>query len=201
MKKVTLVVACFVFFLSVPMSRSNAQMMGDMRQGGMGMMRGMGGGMMGAEHPVWGMLMELKLNDHQRDKIRTARQKATKEMIRKSADIRIAQLELKDLLDKDPVDMKAVEAKLRHIEKMRTDMRLSLIKAVEEVKATLTPEQKKQLKEMLETSPRMGMMRGCDCGMMGCAGCGMMRGMMREKGEMMMRQRPMDEMMMQEEKE
>ncbi len=201
MKKVALAVVCLAFFLSFPMTGSDAQMMGEMRQGGMGMMHGMGGGMMEAEHPVWKMMMELKLDDHQREKVKAIKRKAMKDMIRKSADLRIAQLELKDLLDKDSVDMKAVEAKLRHIEKMRTDMHLSLIKAVEEVKAILTPEQKKKLREMLETSPRMGMMRGCDCGMMGCAGSEMMRGMMQEKGEMMMRQRPMDEMMMPQEKE
>ena len=66
-----------------------------------------------------------------------------KEKIRRTADMRIAQIELKDLLSQDPVDMKAVEAKVKQLEAMRTEMQLSHIKAMEECKAKLTPEQRK----------------------------------------------------------
>jgi len=48
-----------------------------------------------------------------------------KEMIKRRADKQIAKLELKDILGKDPVDMRAVEAKLKEIEAIETDMHLS----------------------------------------------------------------------------
>ena len=69
-----------------------------------------------------------------------------------------------------------VEAKMKQLESMRTEMRLSHLKAMEEIKAKLTPEQRKEFREMLEERPMMrgmGMMRGH---MRGMGGTGMMRG-------------------------
>ncbi len=43
--------------------------------------------------------------------------------------------------------MKAVEASLKKAESVRTDLKLSHIRAREEIKAILTPEQRKKLKE------------------------------------------------------
>ena len=65
----------------------------------------------------------------------------------------VAHIELKDLLDKDPVNMKAVEAKLKQIETIETGMYLSLIRARQEVKSKLAPEQRKKFKDMLEMEP------------------------------------------------
>lgn len=167
------------------MSSSDAQMCGCMGEGmhhggmtgGMGMMRGMDG-MMGAGHPMWKILKGLNLDDQQRESLRAIKNSAMKNMIRKSADLRIAQLEQKELLGKDHVDMNAVEAKLKQIEKLRTDMHLSLIKAMEEAKASLTSEQRKEFRRKLEAGPRMGgkMMGDCDCGIKGCGSGHMMGG-------------------------
>ncbi len=83
--------------------------------------------------------------------------------------MRIAHIELKDLLAKDPMDMKAVEAKVKQSEALRTEMHLSHLKAMEEVKASLTPEQKKKFREMVAAGPAMmrgkGMTRCKDCPM------------------------------------
>ena len=95
--------------------------------------------------------------------------------------MQIARIDLRDLLDKEHVDMKAVESKLKTIESLETDIRLSRIKAFEEIKSELTPDQRKKLKEMIEKS---SMMRGM--GMMQGKGCGMMGGMMQHsEGGMM----------------
>lgn len=152
-------------------------MMGGMEHQGMGMMEGMkheGMGMMGEDHPMWKHLMGLGLDEKQKEAIKEIRGRLMKDTIRKKADKQIAQIEMKDLLDKDPVDMKAVEAKLKQREAIETDIHLSHIKAMEEVKAKLTPEQRKKMKEMIG----MGMMGGM--GMM--QGCGMMGGMMEHGG-------------------
>lgn len=120
----------------------------------------------GAEHLMWEHLTGLGLDEKQREAIKEIKSRVIKEAIRKRADERIAGIELKDLLDKDPIDMKAVEAKLKQIEIIKTKMHLSLIMAIEEVKSKLTPEQRKNFKEMLEMKPdigpfmRGGMMRG-----------------------------------------
>lgn len=126
--------------------------------------------MMDDKHPAWKHLMGLDLDEKQKAGVREIRSRVMKEMIKKRADEHVAGIELKDLLDKDPVDMKAVEAKLKQIEKVKTEMHLSLIRAREEVKSKLTPEQREKFKETPETGP---MMEGRD--MMG----GMMHGGMR----------------------
>lgn len=134
------------------MRHHGMEMMERMKHEGMGMMEGT----MGEDHPMWKHLMGLGLDEEQKEAIREIKHRLMKETIKKRADKKIAHLEMKDLLEKDPVDMNAVEAKLRQIEAIETDIRLSHIKAMEEVKAKLTPEQKKKMKEMIEMGPMMG---------------------------------------------
>lgn len=149
-------------------------MMNGMGQRGMGMMHGMGGMqgggmMMDDDHPMWKHLLSLGLDDKQKDALKALHSKTMKEMAKKRAEMQIAGIELKDLLDKDTVDMKAVEASAKKKESLKTDMFLMHIKAHEEMKSLLTPDQRKRLKEMMEGG----------CG----AGCGMMGSMMHGDGE------------------
>ena len=157
------------------MGGSGGGMQGGMMEGmghkGMGMMHGMGGMqgggmMMDDDHPMWKQLMGLGLDEKQKEALRALRSKTMKYMLKKRADKQIAGIELKDLLDKDPVDMKAVEASVKKSESLRTEMFLAHIKAREEMKSLLTPDQRKRLKEMMEGGP------GAGCNMMG----GMMQG-------------------------
>ena len=111
--------------------------------------------MMDDEHPLWRHLAGLGLDEKQKTEVKEIRSRVTKEMIKKRAEAHLARIEMRDLLDKELVDMKAVEAKLKQIEKAKTEMRLSLIRAREEVKSKLTPEQRKKFKEALEMRPVM----------------------------------------------
>ncbi|HUI45928.1 MAG TPA: Spy/CpxP family protein refolding chaperone [Nitrospirota bacterium] len=147
-------------------SMQEGGMMGGMGHHDMGMMHGMGGMqgggmMMGDDHPMWKHLMSLGLDDKQKDAIKAIRSKTMKDMIRAMADKQIAGIELKDLLDKDPVDMKSVEALVRKNESLKTEMFLAHLKAREEIKSLLTPDQRKRLKEMMEAG------HGESCSMMG----------------------------------
>ncbi len=118
---------------------------------------GMGHGMMmDDEHFLWRRIMALGLEEKQRGEVEKIRDSVMKEMIKKRADAQVAEIDLKELLDQDAVDMKRVEAKLKQIETVKTEMRLSLIKAREEVKSILTPEQRKKFKEPPEMGPMMG---------------------------------------------
>jgi len=107
-------------------------------------------------HMMWRKLMSLGLDEKQMDVIKAIHSRAMKDTIRKKADIEVSGIELRELLRKDPVDMSAVEAKLKKTEAMRTDLRLTHIKAMVEIRAVLTPEQRKQFKA--------GMMEGKHCG-------------------------------------
>ncbi len=135
-------------------------MMEGMEHQGMGMMRGMGGMMMGDEHPMWKHLMGLGLDEKQKEALKALRSRTMKDMAKRGAEVTIAGIELRDLLDKDPVDVKAVEAAAKKKASLETEMFVAHVKAHEEMKALLTPEQKKKLKESLE--PDHG-----GCGMMG----------------------------------
>jgi len=95
-------------------------------------------------------------------------------------------LELQELLEADPVEMGSVETKLKAIEGLRTTLRLNVIKAHEQLKGVLTPEQRQKLERLHDRMPGMmgpGMMgmreRIQEGGAGGMGGMGMMgqRGM------------------------
>lgn len=106
--------------------------------------------MMAEGHLLWRPLEELGLDEKRKKELREIKNRLIKEMIRKRADEQIAGIELKELLDKDPVDMKSVETKLKRIETIRTEMHLAHIRATEEIKTKLTPDQRKKLQERLK---------------------------------------------------
>lgn len=109
-------------------------------------------GILWAGHPpIWLAFKGLGLNEQQKKIIRETRDEVLKEAIKKRADLQIARIELKEILQKDNVDMAAVEAKLKQIASIQTDIRLSRIKAMEQTKAEMTPEQRAKFKKNLES--------------------------------------------------
>ena len=138
-------------------------MQGHGMMGGQGKVSGMMGGhgpsgrMMEAEHHLAMLFDGLALDEQQKKVIGEIKSTIKKDTIRRMADISIARIELKDLLLQDPLDMKAVEAKVRQLGLLRTEMHLSHIKALEMIKAKLTPEQRKKITERMKTGPMMMM--------------------------------------------
>jgi len=140
---------------------------------------------MAEEHPIMGKLMSLGLDEKQMAEIRDIHFAFKKDAIKKKADIEVAELELRGILGKDPVDLTAAEAKIKQIEALKADMEMQHIKSIEEIKGKLTPEQRKKFHLMMATMHMgggMGMkggMMGGSMGMMGgkCGKCGMMKGM------------------------
>lgn len=150
--------------------------------GGMMGMMGHGGGMKGIQS-MWASLLHLDLNDAQKASVKKIRDAAMTDMIRKKSDLQVAMFELHTLLENDPVDMTSVESKLKQVENLRTSMRLTAIRAKEDMKAKLTPDQRKRLNSMME---------GGTCGMgMGMMQKGMGQGM--ERGTDMQMQRGMEQ--------
>ena len=116
-------------------------------------MRHDGRGMTRREHPLWRSLMSLGLDEKQMESIKEIKNRVMKDTIRKSADLEVARIDLKDIIHMDQVDMNAAEAMLKKIASLQTDIRLSHIKAMQEIKSKLTPEQRKKFKEMREMGP------------------------------------------------
>jgi hypothetical protein len=83
----------------------------------------------------------------------------TREAIRRQADLQIAQIDLDVMLDPEAgqtVDAKAAEVKVREIEKIRADLQLALIRAVEAGRAQLTAEQRSALSGLLARTATPG---------------------------------------------
>lgn len=174
MKKLILLLSAAVLLLGLAVS-SDAMS----KKGAGGMKKGMMEKQMCGEHMMMEKLASLGLDDRQKEEIKGIHLKTKKEMIRKKADIQVAGIELKEILGRDTVDLQAAEAKVKQVESLKTEMKMTHIRTREEIKSRLTPEQRKKFNEMRG----MCCLEGEDCG--GCEmGGGMygMRGGMGKKG-------------------
>jgi hypothetical protein len=80
-----------------------------------------------------------------------------KESIRKDADLRVAEMDLDGLLGAEKIDMPKVEAKVREIERLRTDLRLARIRTIQKGKEVLTADQRKKLHDLLAEQQSAGL--------------------------------------------
>lgn len=113
---------------------------------------------------------ELGLSDDQAQRLREIFLQARQATIKQGADIRIAELDLQELLSAEPVDMGKVEGKLKAVEGLRTMLRLNMIQAHEQAKGVLTPEQRQKFTQLHDRMP--GMMGGEAMGRPGRGGMG-----------------------------
>lgn len=124
------------------------------------------GWMMGdpAERPLISIMLhhrsELGLGADQVTRLETLRSDFTREAIRRGADIRIAELDLGSLLEQESVDLGKVETKVREVAQLRVDLRIARLRAVEQGKAVLTPEQRTRLRALLSGGMHHGFGRG-----------------------------------------
>ncbi len=95
-------------------------------------------------------LAQLDLTDTQKAAIHQIRLSTKKGMIQKRADLKIARLELREKLRSDKVEMGSVESQVKKVEGLRTSMMLDRIKAFEQIKSTLTPEQRKKFADIMQ---------------------------------------------------
>ncbi len=138
------------------------------------------------------MFKKLGLDEKQKEAIHAIHLRTMKEMIKKKADIKVAKIELLEILSKDLVDMTAAETAVKKSEGLKTEMKMMHIKAMEEIKSNLNAEQKKEFTsmmrhmmmkhEMMRHGMRDGMRHGMGEGKCHCDMHGM--GHMHEKGQM-----------------
>jgi Spy/CpxP family protein refolding chaperone len=182
--RIVVLVAAIVVGLGIPAA---AGMMAQMQPGGhagggggmdMGGMHGGGMGrgdrMMSHEGPLLTMMLshaqELGLNAEQEKKLRDLRTEFLKESVRRTADIRVAQIELESLLEQEQWDVAKLEPKVKQIATLQGDLRATRIKALAAGRALLTAEQLGKLKQLGHRMRSMGMPGGMGHGMMMGAG-------------------------------
>ena len=109
------------------------------------------------DQPVISQLLKykdyLRLTGEQVKRLEQLRDNYQRQSIRTEADTRIIDLDIAALLDKPNVDVPKVEQKIREVEKMRADLRIARVRAVEQAKALLTAEQRKKFYESVEPRP------------------------------------------------
>jgi hypothetical protein len=124
--------------------------LGDRRRGHFGR------GESAAERPLITLMLnwrqDLGLTPAQVQNLERLRSDFQREATRRDADLHAAETALGTMVQAEPVDLAAVEAKLRDIEKQRADLRLARIKTIEQGKSELTAEQRAKLSTLLSTS-------------------------------------------------
>ena len=117
-----------------------------------------GGRESGEDRPLITLMLNnkerLSLSADQVKKLEQLRDNFQKQSIRHDADLRIIELDITALLDHDPVEMGKVEGKVREAEKLRADLRIARVRAIEKAKGVLNAEQKKKLQELSLESRR-----------------------------------------------
>lgn len=147
MKKLVLISLAVLFVMGLAVNSDAA-----MKKKGMGMRHGMAScdGDCGCNGFPMEKLKALGLDEKQKEAVKAVHLRTKKEMVRSRADVEVAEIELKEVLSKDPVDLKAAEATVKKVEGLKSEMRMLHIKAMEEIKSSLTPEQRKKFVEMME---------------------------------------------------
>lgn len=91
---------------------------------------------------------ELNLSSDQVTALKKHKREIDKSVIRLDAAIKVAQIEMEELLNENQVDMDKVENKIREIEKNRTERSLKQIRLLTEAKNILTEDQLEKFKHL-----------------------------------------------------
>ena len=98
---------------------------------------------------------ELALTPAQVENLRKLGTDAQRDAIKRLADRRLAELNLRTMMMPDPADankprdLSKIESKVREIEKLRADGRVARIRTMEQSRQVLTPEQRDKLRALL----------------------------------------------------
>ena len=105
------------------------------------------------QHHLDRLAQQLELTEEQRTQMWTLLSTPAKEAIRLKADIETLAIDLRQLLEAEPVDLPKVKQVLQAMAGKEADLHLVHITAMQEIGKALTPEQRQKLRAM-----RRGMM-------------------------------------------
>ena len=112
---------------------------------------------------LWHALKQLDLSAAQKAAIHDISIALRKDEIKKRAELKIAAMEFREYLRKESVDMSVVESQVKKIEGFKTAMMLNAIKAREDIKSKLTPDQRKKFVELMRDA-HQGRLHGQQAG-------------------------------------
>lgn len=109
------------------------------------------------------MIEMLGLNDEQQKAVESIHFAHHKEVIRKTAEIDVAEVELQEIMGKEPVKVEEAEKKIRSIAALQADLDIMHLKAKETIKTKLSPEQLDKMRKH-QGAGMPGWMEKCDMG-------------------------------------
>ena len=102
---------------------------------------------------MMGMCMQhadmMGLTDDQISKMKPMHSEMQKKQARFKADLKIAEIELMDILEVKDFDLEKASAAVKKIEDIKTAHHLEMLKAMKEIRTILTDEQFKKMKKMM----------------------------------------------------
>ena len=160
-------------------SKTSKKMMGKKmmmqghHKGMMGMMHGKMGSDMGMNDPIMmalhtagcpGYLLKvadkLNLSDSQKENFEALKTNFKKFVVKKNADIKVAKIELDELLSKGKFDTKKIKEQIEKIESLQSELRSEMLKTIEKSRSFLRQDQLDKLKELrAQGGMGMGMMK------------------------------------------
>jgi Spy/CpxP family protein refolding chaperone len=100
---------------------------------------------------------KLGLTEDQIDRITPIHRDMEKKAIRYKADLKIAEIDLKEIMEVKDFDLEKANAQVKKIEDIRTAQHLEMLKTMKDVCSILTDEQFKKMKQMMRMK-----MEGCE---------------------------------------
>ena len=100
---------------------------------------------------IWHVLKNkeaLNLTDDQQAKLRTIGVNFQKEKVKKTAEVELAEIDMHQLLHGDSKQAGDVESAVRKVYGLKAERRLTSIKAFQEARTVLSPEQRQKFKEL-----------------------------------------------------
>jgi Spy/CpxP family protein refolding chaperone len=131
------------------MGRGGMMGMGGM-MGRRGMMAMMGMGGMGGmvQHHLERLVQQLTLTDAQQAQVRTLLNNHARDAIRLRADIGVMAIDVRQLLETEPIDLPRVKQLLQTMASREADLHFAHITLMQEISKLLTPEQQQKFRSM-----------------------------------------------------
>ncbi len=104
--------------------------------------------MMGGEMMCMDYAKKIGLTDDQMAKMKPLHREMLKMQIRSKADLKIAQIELKEIMEVKDFDLDKAASAIKKIEDIKTAQHLDMLKAMKDMRAILTDEQFKNMRKM-----------------------------------------------------
>jgi len=92
---------------------------------------------------------KIGLSEEQINKIKPIHREMEKKQVRFRADLKIAEIEMKEIMEVKDFDLDKASAQVKKIEELKTAHHLEMLKSMKEMRSILTDEQFKKMKQMM----------------------------------------------------